>query len=81
MLYSDGVHLISDCGVARLHERCEVLGIKRCWFHNTKKFPHYDIPKRMRYNFFWVNNDIARVSSQEIVRILKRDRYENKNND
>jgi hypothetical protein len=29
-----------------LHRMAQMLGIKRCWFHSSTKYPHYDIPKR-----------------------------------
>lgn len=39
-------HLICvPYSVKNLHRMAEHLGIKRCWFHNSK-YPHYDIPKR-----------------------------------
>lgn len=71
MIYSDGIHLISDQGTSHLHEYCKTIGIKRCWFHSSKKFPHYDIPKLKRESFFSQNPDVIRVSSREIVTILK----------
>jgi hypothetical protein len=71
MLYSDGVHLISDLGIEDLHEACKSMGIKRCWFHASKTFPHYDIPKRRRDGFFVEFQSVRRVTSREIIDILK----------
>lgn len=72
MIYSDGVHLISDQGLDDLHRYAESIGIKRCWFHNTPRFPHYDIPKGKRPGFFTRYVDVRQVTSREIVAILKR---------
>lgn len=35
-------HLIADT-VAELHAFCKQVGINRCWFHNVRGRPHYDI--------------------------------------
>ena len=35
-------HLIADT-VAELHGFCKQVGINRCWFHNVRGRPHYDI--------------------------------------
>ncbi len=35
-------HLIAD-SVAELHEFCSSVGFNRCWFHNAKGHPHYDV--------------------------------------
>jgi len=54
MLYSDGVHLVSDEGIQDLHDFAQRLGIKRCWFHASKRgLDHYDIPKRLRKDFLF----------------------------
>jgi hypothetical protein len=35
-------HLIAD-SLAELHSFCKTVGINKCWFHNAKGHPHYDI--------------------------------------
>lgn len=35
-------HLAAD-SVKELHDFCAKVGINRCWFHNAKGHPHYDI--------------------------------------
>jgi hypothetical protein len=32
--------------IANLHRMATELGIKRCWFHASAKYPHYNIPQR-----------------------------------
>lgn len=71
MLYSDGIHLISSVSLDELHLFCKKIGIKRCWFHNSKNKPHYDIPKKKRLTFFELNPEVVKASSREIVKILK----------
>lgn len=72
MIYSDGIHLISDTSLEELHEFCSQNQIKKCWFHSSSKFPHYDIPKKKRKDFFLLNPSVLKVSSRDIVRILQK---------
>ena len=72
MIYSDGIHLIHMGGIDALHMFAASIGIKRCWFHSSAKYPHYDIPKRRRKNFFKENPEVIQVSSRVIVIKLKR---------
>lgn len=67
MIYTDGIHIVSDQGLVDLHRYCQRIGIKRCWFHASSRFPHYDIPKRRRSLPL---PDAKIVSSREIVKIL-----------
>lgn len=42
----DSRHLICvPYSIDNLHRMAEDLNIKRCWYH-SKKYPHYDIPKK-----------------------------------
>jgi len=72
VIYSDGVHLISDVSVDDLHVYCKRIGIKRCWFHSGSRFSHYDIPKRMQPDFFERFPEVTKVTAREIVEILRR---------
>lgn len=72
MMCSDGIHLISDVSMSELHRMACLMGIKRCWFHSGSRFPHYDIPKKMRDNFFENFKFVKKVTGREIVVILKR---------
>jgi hypothetical protein len=61
-------HLICDpYSIEGLHQMAEVLGIKRCWFHNAK-YPHYDIPKR-RISEIQAKCDI--VDPRDLLNIIK----------
>lgn len=73
MIYCDGVHLISDQGVDHLHAYAQSIGIKRCWFHSSSSYPHYDLPKSMRYKslFFKQHPEIQKVDPRRIFEILR----------
>jgi hypothetical protein len=43
MIYSDGIHLISDTSLEELHAFAEKIGLKRGWLHHTPGRPHYDL--------------------------------------
>lgn len=46
--YSQGCHLMADTE-AELHEfAIDVLGLKRHWFHNHPRHPHYDLTPNKR---------------------------------
>ena len=67
MIYSDGVHIVSDVSLDDLHKYCESILIKRCWYHASSKHKHYDIPKRRRESFFKDHPEVRQVSAREIV--------------
>jgi hypothetical protein len=73
-IYCDGVHLISDVSIKDLHAQAALLGLKRHWFHASSRFPHYDLPKKVRHSDQWFldHPEVKRVTSREIYDILKR---------
>ena len=72
MIYSDGIHVVSDIGLEDLHTYCQSVGIKRCWYHSSSKHKHYDIPKRKRATFFVDHPEVKQISGKEIVEICKK---------
>lgn len=54
--------------VDNLHRAARELGIKKCWFHNSKNHPHYDIPK---LRIAEISAKCTVVSSREILAIMK----------
>ena len=71
MIYTDGVHLITDGDLSELHEFAQRIGLKREWFQNKNiKHPHYDIWGEIKERA--LENGAEVVSSKEIVRILRR---------
>ncbi len=47
MVYTDGVHLVSDCGNEDLHYFARQIGLEREWFQAHPRHPHYDLQGRM----------------------------------
>lgn len=64
----DSRHLVCvPYSIENLHKMADDLGIKRCWFHNTK-YHHYDIPKR---RIDEIKAKCTVVSDREILAIIK----------
>lgn len=62
-------HLICEpYSVEGLHQMAKGLGIKRCWFHNTK-YAHYDIPVRCIEEIQFKRN---LVEPRELLLIIKK---------
>ncbi|WP_274644926.1 DUF4031 domain-containing protein [Pseudomonas serbica] len=57
-------HMIAD-SVVELHAFCQQIGINRCWFHNVRGRPHYDITGLQR-DLAILAGAIA-VSSEELA--------------
>lgn len=72
--YSDNQrHLIClPYSIENLHYMGKILGIKRCWFHNSR-YPHYDIPKKRIKE---IQDKTTIVSPKEILDMIKEN-YEN----
>lgn len=51
-----------------LHRMAQALGLKQCWFHDSKTTPHYDIPVR---RIDEIMQKCHVVSTREIIRIMK----------
>ena len=56
--------------IENLHKIAIKLGIKRCWFHNKQDYPHYDIPKKRKWE---IENsvDVTVVSTRQLLEIIK----------
>jgi hypothetical protein len=54
--------------VDHLHLMARDLGVKRCWFHASSTFPHYDIPKR---RIAEITARCTVVSPRDILAIVK----------
>ena len=50
-----------------LHTMASDLGIKRCWYHADKLYPHYDIPKR---RIAEIRAKTIQVSPSELLSII-----------
>ena len=43
MIYFDGVHLATDSDLSELHREARLIGLKREWFQEHSRHPHYDV--------------------------------------
>lgn len=65
----DSRHLVCvPYSVDNLHIMAQNLNIKRCWFHSSSLFPHYDIPKK---RIAEIQSKCQVVSSKMILDIVK----------
>jgi hypothetical protein len=51
-----------------LHAMAKALNIKRCWFHATARYKHYDIPKKRIQE---IANRTEVVSPRVILKIVR----------
>ena len=56
--------------VENLHKMAEDLGIKRCWYHSSSRYKHYDIPKRRVAE---IQAKCTVVSAKRILEIVSLD--------
>lgn len=69
MIYTDGLHLMSD-SVEELHEFAVLIGMRKQWFQDHPKHPHYDtISKKLKDKAIKAGAKI--VSSKDLVRLAK----------
>ena len=70
MIYTDGVHLVTDSLPDELHGFAESLGLKREWYQGESRYPHYDLttPRMVKKALFY---GAKKVTSKELVKILK----------
>jgi hypothetical protein len=58
--------------VENLHLMAQDLNIKRCWFHSSSRYAHYDIPKKRIQE---IQSKCEVVSSKVILDIVKGNGY------
>ena len=65
----DARHLVCvPYSVENLHLMAEMLEIKKCWYHSSAKYKHYDIPKR---RIAEIQAKCTVVSTSEILQIVQ----------
>jgi|LSQX01.3.fsa_nt_gb hypothetical protein len=71
MIYTDSVHLITDGDQEELHQFAQSIGLKREWYQDNPRHPHYDLTSpRMAHKA--VQSGVKRVSKRQLVRIIRR---------
>ena len=69
MVYTDKVHMVAD-NLEELHDFATHIGLRREWFQNHSRHPHYDLwGSRLKSA---LNRGAVVVNSKEIVRISRR---------
>jgi len=61
-------HMMADT-LEELHEMADKIGIKRKWFQNHKKYPHYDISKAKRK--LAVEFGSKEMSARDLVKMMR----------
>ena len=69
MVYTDGVHLVSD-SEEELHKFAKIIGLKLDWFQNHR-YKHYDLTSLRMVSKALINGAVF-ISSREIVKKLKK---------
>jgi len=71
MVFTDGIHIVAD-SLNELHQFCNTVGIKKCWFEGVEKgHPHYDIPKRQKVKRIFLEPNVKRITTRELLKISK----------
>lgn len=70
MVYTDGVHLVADT-LDELHEFAANIGLKREWFQDHPRHPHYDTTSKDK-KLKAVNAGAMVVSPKDIILHFKK---------
>lgn len=68
MIYFDGVHLVGDT-VEELHDFALLCGLKREWFQDHKRHPHYDVWGR--YKSIVIKNGANKIDTRSLIIKIK----------
>lgn len=61
---------LTDAGLEELHAMAQRIGLKREWFQNKPRFPHYDLTPRRRG--LAIQHGAQAVEAQDLVRRCAR---------
>ena len=67
MIYTDGTHLVADV-LTELHEFAFSIGLRRNWFQDHPRHPHYDLTTQ-RAAARALKNGAVLVSQRYIIQI------------
>ncbi len=69
-LYCHMMSGLDDTDLSELHAFAQQIGLKRCWFQNKERFPHYDLaPSRRKLA---VAQGTIEVECSDLVKMCKR---------
>ena len=69
VIYTDSVHLVS-ADLKALHKFARKLGLKRQWFQDEDRYPHYDLTTIKMFHKALAHG-AQECSSKDIIRLLK----------
>ncbi len=75
-LYTDGIHLVAD-SINELLGYGNKIGLKRCWFRNHWRHPHFDIVNKNLESFkgkreiVMADPDVKKVDKRFIVKLCR----------
>lgn len=61
-------HMVADT-IEELHSFAESIGVKRCWYHSSSKYKHYDLNEDQRK--VAVCSGAIEISSKELITLIK----------
>lgn len=64
-------HMATDGDLAELHEFAQRIGLKRAWFQNRPRLPHYDLRPSMRVRA--IQAGAVEISGSDLVRKCRRE--------
>lgn len=71
MIYTDGVHLISDTSTDELHEFAQKIGLRREWYQDHSRHPHYDLlSKKVKARALRAGAKL--IDRKTLVKVLKK---------
>ena len=71
MIYTDGIHLVTDANIDELLSFARKIRLERDWFQDHHRHPHYDILSK-RIMMSAGNAGAKMVTSRDIVRICRK---------
>ena len=73
MIYTDGVHLVGDT-LQELHIFARSVGLKREWFQEHRRHPHYDITTSRKLRKILDTNMVTIISTKRLLRKFDREK-------
>lgn len=69
MIYTDGIHLVTDGELEELHQFAASIGLKREWFQDHGDHPHYDTIVESKMDLA-IKHGAMMVRPTDIIRIM-----------
>ncbi len=69
-VYTDGVHLVADT-LDELHKFAQAMGLKREWFQNHRRHPHYDLTTKRAVSRVILKGAVC-VDAEKIVEVAHK---------